>query len=663
MRKLFLGKKHFFNLKLNMLWAALFLMTFCTSGASMAATYKTVDGQVLIEAEQYTRLGGTVGGKWTVSREKAGYSGSGYLQASEDDPKSTSFTSNISRVEYEIDFKTTGTYYVHLRTWAMDHTENGFFATIDGRQVDYEHDHAYFIYVKKLSRWWWYTDAGGAELDGLKVSFYVSSPGKKVFSILRREKGTRLDMIWLTKHQSAPQNTATVNLPDPSIYMVTGSVTPTPSVEICDDGKDNDGDGKIDCMDSDCDNNANCSLPSTETNCSNNADDDGDGWTDCADPDCDGASICTPSSEANCSDGIDNDGDGMTDCADIDCSGAAACSSALYSQSFDSSQGSFDYEDDLFRNTSQPYYAQGDYVANGGYSGGGLLVDLGGIDSVDIKDGMSGGWSSNFAVPTDALIRLSMRYRLITNNYDADECGQALVAIDGQIVSVDGNDYVHQLCGDGDSGWRQASVDISVSAGTHQLAIGAFNNKKTGEKEHTELFIDDVIITLEGESSGGDEPSAPSAGDYTYSDDTFRSTNNGMYASGSTESGALKVTLGGIDGRDITNGISGGWKSTITTSSSGTVQINLMYRLITNNYDDDESGQALVSINGKLYGLNGEDYLDQIYGIGDSGWQEATLSVDLAAGNHTLIVGGYNNKKTGAAEVTEVLFDYIEILP
>jgi hypothetical protein len=86
-----------------------------------------------------------------------------------------------------------------------------------------------------------------------------------------------------------------------------------------------------------------------------------------------------------------------------------------------------------------------------------------------------------------------------------------------------------------------------------------------------------------------------------------------------------------------------------------------MYRLITNRYDSDECGQALVAVDGKLIGLGGKDYLEQLCGPGDSGWQQVSLNVNLSAGNHTLTVGGFNNRKTGPNEVTEVLFNNIDV--
>jgi len=57
--------------------------------------------------------------------------------------------------------------------------------------------------------------------------------------------------------------------------------------------------------------------------CDDEVDDDGDGDVDCADSDCVADPICLP--EVACHDDLDNDGDDQVDCADFDCVGAPAC--------------------------------------------------------------------------------------------------------------------------------------------------------------------------------------------------------------------------------------------------------------------------------------------------------------------------------------------------
>ena len=90
----------------------------------------------------------------------------------------------------------------------------------------------------------------------------------------------------------------------------------------CNDTTDNDGDGAIDCTDSDCAGNVRC-IP--ETVCTGGVDEDLDGKTDCADDTCDGKNGCEFGLEETCGDALDNDGDALADCADTDCATSARC--------------------------------------------------------------------------------------------------------------------------------------------------------------------------------------------------------------------------------------------------------------------------------------------------------------------------------------------------
>ena len=176
--------------------------------------FKTVNGEVVLPAENYSFTGGSGGvwGVWTPQQILSGYLGSSYMQSSLERPEDRShldFNTESANLNYVIDFKETGTYYVHLRTYADDHDENGFFATIDGAEVNYGGVNpetgltAYFIYVRKSSIWRWWTDGGGTESHGLPVSFQITTPGKHTFTLYRRDTGSKVDHIWLTKNNSA----------------------------------------------------------------------------------------------------------------------------------------------------------------------------------------------------------------------------------------------------------------------------------------------------------------------------------------------------------------------------------------------------------------------------------------------------------------------------
>ena len=168
---------------------------------------------------------------------------------------------------------------------------------------------------------------------------------------------------------------------------------------------------------------------------------------------------------------------------------------------FDTSSDGFEYRDDVFRGTGAPDYAAGLYLAAGGFDGGGLNVTLGNIDNNTIN-GMSGGWANGFVLASAADLTLSFRYNLtLAADYENDEYGQVLVSIDDVLYGTGGNDYVHQINGNGNggspdsSGWQQVEVSLgTVSPGPHALVIGGYNNKKTYNNESTDVLIDDVVI-------------------------------------------------------------------------------------------------------------------------------------------------------------------------
>ena len=92
--------------------------------------------------------------------------------------------------------------------------------------------------------------------------------------------------------------------------------------EVCDDGVDNDADGKLDCADSEC-----AAFPVCIEVCNDQKDNDLDGATDCKDTQCVATPFCSElANGANaCGDGLDNDGNGLSDCYDGTCLASAAC--------------------------------------------------------------------------------------------------------------------------------------------------------------------------------------------------------------------------------------------------------------------------------------------------------------------------------------------------
>jgi hypothetical protein len=170
---------------------------------------------------------------------------------------------------------------------------------------------------------------------------------------------------------------------------------------------------------------------------------------------------------------------------------------------FNSGQNSFTYSDNVFRGATQSSYASGSRISSGGFTGGALRVQLGGINSSTITN-MSGGWRRTFTLSAPAAVSLSFRYNLDQGaDYESDEISQMLASVDGLLRGVFPGVYVAQVAGNGNggsavgTGWRLFETSLgTLPAGTHTLILGGYNNKKNGSSERTTILIDDVSVTV-----------------------------------------------------------------------------------------------------------------------------------------------------------------------
>lgn len=164
---------------------------------------------------------------------------------------------------------------------------------------------------------------------------------------------------------------------------------------------------------------------------------------------------------------------------------------------------------------------------------------------------------------------------------------------------------------------------------------------------------------------------------FKYSDDEFYNTNQRDYATGyrKTESnpdpngqktyldtyGALAVQLGGGGNWRVDN-MSGAWREGFRVPQTGLINVTYRYRLLMDSeYENDECSESLVSIDGDLFGKNGQNYQLRDCGGIDSGWRTVSFDANLSKGNHTIRIGAYNNKKTWSDEITIIYIDDVVI--
>ncbi|MEI6236688.1 MAG: hypothetical protein WCT04_26825 [Planctomycetota bacterium] len=173
----------------------------------------------------------------------------------------------------------------------------------------------------------------------------------------------------------------------------------------------------------------------------------------------------------------------------------------ILAANFDTGADGFVFVRDAFRKTAKPVYADGKYNKKGGVSGGALGVHLGGRDSSSVL-GMSGGWRKTFTLTAPEHLVLTFAIKVTqSSEYEEDEFSEALVMVDDALMGSDGHDYLAQVRGDGNggpevsSGWKTVSFALGeMSAGTHTVTLGAYNNKKTATNEFTDAWIDDVTL-------------------------------------------------------------------------------------------------------------------------------------------------------------------------
>jgi hypothetical protein len=217
------------------------------------------------------------------------------------------------------------------------------------------------------------------------------------------------------------------------------------------------------------------------------------------------------------------------------------------------------------------------------------------------------------------------------------------------------------------------TIDVSGFAGANVRIRFRFESVDSQFNDFLGWMIDDVLVTAGDTGGGGSEIFSANfdAGTdgFSYQDNAFGATQP-AYADGDRPAaagftgGAIRVTVGGVDDADILN-MSGGFNRTFSLSQATALNLSLRYNLTqAPDYEADESSEALLALDGSLVGIGGNSFLARITGNGNGGASPTTgwvqVNIDLgvvAAGNHTITLGGSNNKKTFNNESTTIRFD------
>ena len=228
------------------------------------------------------------------------------------------------------------------------------------------------------------------------------------------------------------------------------------------------------------------------------------------------------------------------------------------------------------------------------------------------------------------------------------------------------------LTGTPASGNELTYTDIAVNlagnlvAGANVLAVEVHQSYAGGNYGSSDIGID---FSLSPASSG--------AAGFTYADNTFGTNAPDAYATGNlvTDFGnpgsSLNIAMVRAEAFNNRN-VSGGWSRTINLPTAGTLRISFDARVrMLGGFETGEFGQAILAVNGTRYGPVGTApnlSLIQTSGGGNavsevpSTWQSFTIDIPgLAAGDHTILLGGFVNRPADASENCQVYFDNVNI--
>ena len=277
--------------------------------------------------------------------------------------------------------------------------------------------------------------------------------------------------------------------------------------------------------------------PAPVENCTNGTDDDGDGFIDCEDTDCDQDPACTPPPVENCTNGTDDDGDGLADCADPDCSNDPSCitngfsfiaqdASGTYSP--DTGTGSFTGTVSASEDSAAPGYpneTQGfsfglshdaTLLSANGFNTGAALNGLNsgsGPDFLDVNtysDGVTVGCVYSFSSPGTVVLQLTSETILGTIDYDTVPSG-LIGNTAGTTTSLSwsnalGVPPVINIMVVGGQANPASLIDGTV---TLDAAVGGF--VRGDVNDDASINIADAVSLLAGLFTGGAIPCADSA--------------------------------------------------------------------------------------------------------------------------------------------------------
>ncbi len=204
-------------------WSSAATDTIQLTSASTGGAFQESGGQVVMEAEHFSRKTALGGKDWMVESSRTGFSGTGYTTALPNTGinVNSGYVGTVAELIFDVDFVTTGTYYVWLRGFGGTTSDDSVHAGIDGTGPSSADRIGSFP-----AAWTW----SRSTLDAVSATLGVTTSGRHTIHLWMREDGFSVDKILLRTNSSSTAPTGTG--PAESPRASTDATPPTGTVTI-----------------------------------------------------------------------------------------------------------------------------------------------------------------------------------------------------------------------------------------------------------------------------------------------------------------------------------------------------------------------------------------------------------------------------------------------
>jgi hypothetical protein len=160
------------------------------------SAFQESGGQVVIEAEHFDAKTPRSGKDWVFFTSKTGFSGDGYLRANPNTGTliNSGYVTTSPELAYNVDFTTTGLYYVWVRGSANSSSDDSVHAGLDATATSSS---------DRMNGWTSSWSWRRTTLDGVVATVNILTAGRHTIHLWMREDGLRVDKLLLRTNSSS----------------------------------------------------------------------------------------------------------------------------------------------------------------------------------------------------------------------------------------------------------------------------------------------------------------------------------------------------------------------------------------------------------------------------------------------------------------------------